>query len=260
MLWGIRDQRRRSSSSQLCFQMVMKSLRRSIRHTRGKRLLIPAKVLYSGRVPFGQEDHLFQYSVLSVNSDHKSLVTSYDERCISNCSDVFQDFLLYDVNKETINSYPIKYLKENHELYHIHLGLVNKKVNDKREEDCIAEEAKKNTGAEDLPDILLKIQNKIKPSHILLEEFEPIGELQPHVITRGPCMGETSFKQLWQHCYSNYQFTWHRVFGKEVFASGKLLKAARAIISQKCQSQEHLELILKHDRKDLIVGCDKNGW
>jgi hypothetical protein len=43
---------------------------------KGKRLLIPAKVLYSGRVPFGQEDHLFQYSVLSVNSDHKSLVIS----------------------------------------------------------------------------------------------------------------------------------------------------------------------------------------
>jgi hypothetical protein len=71
---------------------------------KGKRLLIPAKVVYSGRVPFGQEDHLFQYSVLSVNSDHKSLVISYDERCISNGSDIFQDFPLYDENKETINT------------------------------------------------------------------------------------------------------------------------------------------------------------
>jgi hypothetical protein len=175
---------------------------------KGKRLLIPAKVLYSGRVPFGQEDHLFQYSAPSVNSDHKSLVISYDERCISNGSDVFQDFPL-DENKETIDNYPIKYLKENHELYNIHLGRVNKKVNDKREEDCIAEEAKKTTGAEDLSDILLKIQNKIKPSHILIGEFESIGELQPHVITRGSYMGETSFKQLWQHRYSNNQFTWH---------------------------------------------------
>ncbi len=49
------------------------------------------------------------------------------------------------------------------------------------------------------------------------------------------------------------------MFDKEVFAPDKLLKAARAIISQKCQGWEHLELILKHDRKDLIVGCDRNG-
>ena len=34
--WGIRDQRRSSSCSQLCFQMVMKSSRGSIRHMRGK--------------------------------------------------------------------------------------------------------------------------------------------------------------------------------------------------------------------------------
>ncbi len=50
------------------------------------------------------------------------------------------------------------------------------------------------------------------------------------------------------------------MFSKEVFAPDKLLKAARAIISQKWQGREHLESILKHDRKDLIVGCDKNGW
>jgi hypothetical protein len=56
----------------------------------------------------------------------------------------FQDFPLYDENEETINNYPLKYLKENHEFYYIHLGRINKKVNDKREEDHIAEEAKKN--------------------------------------------------------------------------------------------------------------------
>jgi hypothetical protein len=31
---------------------------------KGKRLLIPAKVLYSDRVPIGQEDYLSQFSVL----------------------------------------------------------------------------------------------------------------------------------------------------------------------------------------------------
>jgi hypothetical protein len=50
------------------------------------------------------------------------------------------------------------------------------------EEDRIAEEAMKTTRAEDLSDILLKIQNKIKSSHILLGKIESIGDLQPHVI------------------------------------------------------------------------------
>ncbi len=65
------------------------------------------------------------------------------------------------------------------------------------------------------------IQNNVKPSTILLGEFESIGELQPHIITRGPNMGGTSCKQQWKHRHSDYKFTWHRVFGKEVFAPNK---------------------------------------
>jgi hypothetical protein len=38
------------------------------------------------------------------------------------------------------------------------------------------------------------IQNKVKPATILLGEFESIGELQPHIISKGPNMGETSTK------------------------------------------------------------------
>ncbi len=127
---------------------------------KGKRLLIPAKVLYSGRVPFGQEGYLFQYSVRSVNKDHKTLVIQYDERCISNDSDAFQDFPLHDENEETINSDQIKHLKENHELYNIYLGRVDKKLNDKKEEDHKAEETKKISGVQDLYDLLLMIQEK----------------------------------------------------------------------------------------------------
>jgi hypothetical protein len=95
-------------------------------------------------------------------------------------------------------------------------------------EDHKAEEAKKTSGVEDLLDVLLMIQNKVKLSMIHLGEFASIGELQPHIITQGPNMGSTSFKQQWKHRHSDYQFTWHRVFGKEVFAPDKLLKAARA--------------------------------
>ncbi len=143
-------------------------------------------------------------------------------------------------------------MKEHHELYNIHLGRVYKKLNDKKEEDCKAEEAKKTSGVQDLSDFLLMIQNKVKPSTILLGEFESIGELQPHIITRGPNMGGTSYKQQWKHQHSDYKFTWRRVFGKEVFAPDKLLKAARAIIGQKCLGWERVELILKHDKKPLV--------
>ncbi len=144
-------------------------------------------------------------------------------------------------------------MKEHHELYIIHLGRVNKKLNDKKEEDCKAEEAKKTSGVQDLSDLLLMIQNKVKPSTILLGEFKPIGELQPHIIPQGPNMGGTSYKQQWKHRHSDCEFTWHRVFGKKVFAPDKLLKAARAIIGQKCLGWEHVELILKHDKKLLVA-------
>ncbi len=98
-----------------------------------------------------------------------------------------------------MNNYQINHLKEHHELYNIYLGRVNKKLNDKKEEDCKAEEAKKTSGVQDLSDLLLMIQNKVQPSTILLGEFESIEDLQPHIITRGPNMGGTSYKQQWKH-------------------------------------------------------------
>ncbi len=90
-------------------------------------------------------------------------------------------------------------MKERHELYNIYLGCVNKKLNDKKEEDCKAEETKKTSGVQDLSDLLLMIQDKVKPAMVLLGEFESIGELQPHIIAMGPNMGETSYKQKWKH-------------------------------------------------------------
>ena len=183
----------------------------------------------------------------------------YDERCISTDSDAFQDFPLHDENEETIDSYQIKHLKEHHELYNIHLGCINKKLNDKKEEDRKAEEAKKTSEVQDFSDLLLMIQNKVKPATILLGEFVSIGELQPHIISKGPNMGETSYKQQWKHRHSDYKFIWHRVLGKDVFVPDKLFKAARAIISQKCLGWEHIELILKHDKKPLVAGGGTNG-
>ncbi len=145
-------------------------------------------------------------------------------------------------------------MKEHHELYNIYLGRVNKKLNDKKEEDCKAEETKKTSGVQDLSDLLLMIQDKVKPATILLGDFESIGELQPNIIATGPNMGETSYKQKWKHRHSDYEFIWHRVLGREVFAPDKPFKAARAITSQKCPGWERVEFILKHDKKPLVAG------
>jgi hypothetical protein len=49
--------------------------------------------------------------LLSANKNHKTLVIQYDEQCISNDSDAFQNFPLHDENEETIHSYQIKHLK-----------------------------------------------------------------------------------------------------------------------------------------------------
>jgi hypothetical protein len=145
-------------------------------------------------------------------------------------------------------------LKEHHELYNIYLGRVNKKLNDKKEEDRKAEETKNTSGVQDLSDLLLMIQDKVKPATILLGEFESIAELQPHIIAKGPNMGETSYKQKWMHRHSGYKFIWHRVLGKEVFAPDKLFKADRAIMSQNCPGWKRVEFTLKHDKKPLVAG------
>jgi hypothetical protein len=49
------------------------------------------------------------------------------------------------------------------------------------------------------------------------------------------------------------------VFGKEIFAPDKLLKAARPTIGQKCLGWERVELILKHNKKPLVALGGANG-
>ena len=83
---GSKKKKQYQSTLFLDGEKVLRGLNKALR---GKHLLIPAEVLYSARVPFGQEDNLFQYSVLSVNKDHKTLVIQYDERCITRASDAF---------------------------------------------------------------------------------------------------------------------------------------------------------------------------
>lgn len=65
----------------------------SLRKTHiGKRILLRAKDIYNGTVPHGEEAFLFQYSVSQVNADCKTATIDFDERCIVEKGDMFQNY------------------------------------------------------------------------------------------------------------------------------------------------------------------------
>jgi hypothetical protein len=70
---------------------------------KGKCLLIPAKVIF-WQSPLWSRRLYVPIFCLFCDQDHKTLVIQYDERCICNASDAFQDFPLHDENEETINN------------------------------------------------------------------------------------------------------------------------------------------------------------
>ena len=96
----------------------------------GKRILLRAKDLYEGNVPKGEENVLHQYSILSVNADIVSAVNSYDQKFITKGGDKFCDYPLSNDDEGQIDDYKIANLNDDHELYNVHLGRVNQKVND----------------------------------------------------------------------------------------------------------------------------------
>ena len=65
----------------------------SLRKTHiGKRILLRAKDMYNGTVPHGEEAFLFQYSVSHVNADCKTAIIDFDEKCIVEKGDMFQNY------------------------------------------------------------------------------------------------------------------------------------------------------------------------
>jgi hypothetical protein len=106
----------------------------SLRKTHnGKRILLRAKAIYNGIVPDGDEEHLFQYSVMNVNDDCKMATIDFDEKCIVENGATFQNYPNFADEDTTIADYKIEMLNDDHELFNVHLGHVNKQVNDLRE-------------------------------------------------------------------------------------------------------------------------------
>ncbi len=95
--------------------------------------MLRAKAIYNGTVPDGEEAHLFQYSVQNVNNDCKAATIDFDEKCIVENRDFFQNYPNLADDNTTIEDYKIETLNADHELLNVHLGQINKQINDLRE-------------------------------------------------------------------------------------------------------------------------------
>jgi hypothetical protein len=94
--------------------------------------LLRAKAIHSGIVPDGEEAHLFKYFIMNVNNDCKTATIDFDKKCIVENRDTFQNYPNFADEDTTIADYKIKMLNDNHQLFNVHLGHINKQVNDLR--------------------------------------------------------------------------------------------------------------------------------
>ena len=210
-------------------QDILRSLNSS--HV-GKRILLRAKDLYGGSVPKGEENVLHQYSILSINADIVSAVISYDQKCITEGGDKFRDYPLSNDDEGEIDDYKMANLNDDHELYNVHLGRVNKKINDLKEILLKGEEDAKVAAADDVSDIEHKLSDGVEPYLIMIGEFRSIGPLSMHVVVRGNNKGKSSKKQTWEHIHSGHKFVWHYAFNQNEFAKDKPWKVAREILKK----------------------------
>ena len=154
----------------------------SLRKTHiGKRILLRAKDIYNGTVPNGEEAFLFQYSVSQVNADCKTATIDFDERCIVEKGEMFQNYPNLGNEDTSIQDYKIEMLNADHELFNAHLGWVNKRENDLRESKKKIEQDEKVRATDDVQDIDDKFHvQKIDGYSILVAEFLPEGALTDH--------------------------------------------------------------------------------
>ena len=171
----------------------------SLRKTHiGKRILLRAKDIYNGTVPHGEEAFLFQYSVSQVNADCKTATIDFDERCIVEKGDMFQNYPNLGDEDTSIQDYKIEMLNADHELFNAHLGRVNKRENDLRESKKKIEQDEKVRATDDVQDIDDKFHvQKINGYSILVAEFLPEGALTDHLIQSGTNAGKMNTKQDW---------------------------------------------------------------
>jgi hypothetical protein len=174
---------------------LLSSLRKTLN---GKHILLRAKAIYNGMVLDGEEAHLFQYSIQHVDNDCKTATIDFDEKCIVENGDFSQNYPDLGDDDTTIGDYNIKTLNADHELFNVHLGQVNKRINDLRESEKkkVGDEKIRSTNdAQDLDD---KFHVKrINGYSLLVGEFVAQGDLTEHLIQAGQHAEKKNTKQDW---------------------------------------------------------------
>jgi hypothetical protein len=118
----------------------------SLRKTHnGKLILFCEKAIYNGTFPNGEEAHLFQYSVINVNNYCKTATIDFDEKCIVENRDTFQNYPNF-ADEET----SIGHFNADHELFNVHLGQVNEQVNNLRESERNKKQDEKVRSSDDV--------------------------------------------------------------------------------------------------------------
>jgi hypothetical protein len=165
---------------------------------KGRRILLRAQDIYGrGKVPEGEEDYLFQYIIDSINEDCKTAVLKYEEKSITNGGDQFTNYPDITGDESSIPNYYLNTFKEDHELYNVHNGRVNKILND--EKDALRKQQRKEraNAIDDVTDLEDRISEGTAAYKLLVAEFAPCGEFRVHTISKGQNQGRKVRKQKW---------------------------------------------------------------
>jgi len=132
------------------------------------------------------------------DADCKTATIDFDERCIVEKGEMFQNYPNLGDEDTSIQDYKIEMLNADHELFNAHLGQVNKPENDLRESKKNIEQDEKVRATDDVQDIDDKFHvQKIDGYSILVAEFLPEGTLTDHLIQLGTNAGKMNTKQDW---------------------------------------------------------------
>ena len=172
---------------------------------KNKRILLKAKELYrGGKIPVGEEKHLFQYHVHEVNEDCKSFTLKFDRVYIIEDTNKFKSYPVTSPGEDLLDEYRMCLFEEDHELYNVYLGRKKKEENDRKDEEMRrrTEAAAADGSFKNLSDIeQLLLSDNVEMYDVLTGEFEAIGEKEEHVSQGAKNKGEVTYKQQWSEFF-----------------------------------------------------------
>ncbi len=102
-----------------------------------------------------------------------------------------------DQQDSTIPNYDLSIFAEDHKRFLKHLGCGQKIINYAKEAREKEEKAAASQTLSGISDLKAKIKQEISFYDTIVDEFEPAGEMQDHVVLEGPHAGKVVKKQKW---------------------------------------------------------------